>query len=118
MLFYMWSCTRISRNCLISLNEYMNHYNSYIQSIIAVKIIFIFFVVVQIYLLVKGENDSEMDKKIKYWKTKVEFVFKLLMALLLIFLFNPRTDRSVFIDKETKILLFLFGIILILTTEV
>jgi len=37
------------------------------------------------------------------------------MALLLIFLFNPGTDRSVLIDKETKILLFLFGIILIIT---
>ena len=79
---------------------------------------FMIFVVVQIYLLVKGKKDSELDKKIKYWKTKFEFVFKLLMALLLIFLFNPRTDRSVLIDKETKIMLFLFGIILIITTEV
>ena len=96
----------------------MNYYNAYIQSIIVVKICFIFFVLVQIYLLVKGKKDSEIDIKIKYWKTKVEFVFKLLMALLLIFLFNPRTDRSVLIDKETKIMLFLFGIILIITTEV
>ena len=95
----------------------MNYYNAYIQSIIVVKICFIFFVLVQIYLLVKGKKDSEIDIKIKYWKTKVEFVFKILMALLLIFLFNPRTDRSVLIDKETKIMLFLFGIILI-TTEV
>ena len=76
-----------------------------------------FFVLVQIYLLVKGKKDSEMDKKIKYWKNKFEIVFKILMALLLIFLFNPRTERSVLIDKETKILLFLFGIILILTTK-
>jgi L-asparagine transporter-like permease len=90
-------------------------YSAYIQSIIVVKIIFVFFVLVQIYLLVKGKKDSEMDKKIKYWKNKFENVFKLLMALLLIFLFNPGTDRSVLIDKETKILLFLFGIILIIT---
>ena len=108
----MWACTRISRNCLISLFEYMNHYNAYIQSIIAVKIIFVFFVLVQIYFLVKGKKDSEMDKKIKAWKTKVEFVFKILMSLLILFLFNPRTDRSILIDKETKILLFMFGIIL------
>ena len=76
-----------------------------------------FFVLVQIYLLVKGKKDSEVDKKIKYWKNKFEIVFKILMALLLIFLFNPRTERSVLIDKETKILLCLFGIILILTTK-
>jgi len=93
----------------------MNHYNAYIQSIIAVKIIFVFFVLVQIYFLVKGKKDSEMDKKIKAWKTKVEFVFKILMSLLILFLFNPRTDRSILIDKETKILLFMFGIILILS---
>jgi hypothetical protein len=34
---------------------------------------------------------------------------------LLIYLFNPRTDRSILIDYETKLLLFLFGIILLIT---
>ncbi len=56
-----------------------------------------------------------MDKKIKYWKHKFENVFKIMMALLIIFLFNPTTDRSVLIDNETKLLLFLFGIILIIS---
>ena len=65
--------------------------------------------------MVKGKKDSEMDIKIRYWKNKVETIFKLMMSLLLIFLFNPTTDRSVLIDNETKLLLFLFGIILIIS---
>ena len=92
-------------------------YSAYIKSIVLIKICFVFFILVQFYLLVKGKKDSEMDTKIKYWKNKCEFVFKTLMALLLIFLFNPRTDRSVLIDNETKILLCLFGVILIITTK-
>jgi hypothetical protein len=93
----------------------MDKYSAYIQSIMVVKIIFMFFLLVQIYLLIKGKKDSEMDKKIKYWKHKFENVFKIMMALLIIFLFNPTTDRSVLIDNETKLLLFLFGIILIIS---
>ena len=92
-------------------------YSAYIKSIILVKLCFLFFILVQIYLLLKGKKDSEMDTKIKYWKNKFEFVFKTLMALLLIFLFNPNTDRSVLIDNETKILLCLFGVILLITTK-
>ena len=92
-------------------------YSAYIKSIILVKLCFLFFILVQIYLLLKGKKDSEMDTKIKYWKNKFEFIFKTLMALLLIFLFNPNTDRSVLIDNETKILLCLFGVILIITTK-
>ena len=92
-------------------------YSAYIKSIILIKIFFVFFILVQFYLLVKGKKDSDMDTKIKYWKNKCEFVFKTLMALLLIFLFNPLTDRSVLIDNETKILISLFGVILLMTTK-
>ena len=58
-----------------------------------------------------------MDKKIHMIKTKVENVFKVLMSLLLIYLFNPRTDRSILIDYQTKLLLCLFGIILLITMK-
>jgi hypothetical protein len=70
-----------------------------------------------IYLKVKGETESDLDKKIMYWKERFEFIFILLMAMLLIYLFNPRTDRIVMIDGETKILLYLFGFVLLITAK-
>jgi hypothetical protein len=39
------------------------------------------------------------------------------MSVLLIYLFNPRTERSVMIDYETKLLLYLFGFILLITAD-
>jgi hypothetical protein len=70
-----------------------------------------------IYLKSKGEEGSDLDKNIEFWKERFEFIFIILMAILLIYLFNPRYNNQVVIDKEMKILLFLFGIILIITAK-
>ena len=85
--------------------------------IIAIKLGFILMAISHIYLKSKGEEDSDLDKKFKYWKERFEFIFIILMAILLIYLFNPRYNNQVVIDKEMKILLFLFGIILIITAK-
>lgn len=92
-------------------------YHIYLKSIIFCKIIIILLILAEIYLWVKGKKTSEIDKKLHVVKTKVENVFKVLMSLLLIYLFNPRTDRSILIDYETKLLLCLFGIILLITMK-
>ena len=92
-------------------------YHIYIKSIIFFKIILILLILVELYLWAKGKKESDMDKKIHMIKTKVENVFKVLMSLLLIYLFNPRTDRSILIDYQTKLLLCLFGIILLITMK-
>jgi len=89
----------------------------YITFIFLIKIGFIILAISHLYYKTKGQENTETDKKILYWKERFEFIFIALMALLLIYLFNPRTDRSVIIDKETKILLYLFGFILILTAK-
>jgi surface polysaccharide O-acyltransferase-like enzyme len=39
------------------------------------------------------------------------------MAILLIYLFNPITSQSIVITGHTKILLYLFGILLLVTTN-
>ena len=90
-------------------------YHLYLKSIIFCKIILVLLILAEVYLWLKGKKESEMDKKIKHIKSKVEKAFKILMSLLLVFLFNPRTDRSILIDYETKFLLCLFGIILLIT---
>jgi hypothetical protein len=39
------------------------------------------------------------------------------MSGLLIYVFNPRVDRSILVDNETKVLLYLFGFILLITAK-
>jgi len=95
----------------------MNKYDSYIIFIIIVKIGFILMAISHIYLKVKGKENSDIDKTVIYWKERFEFIFVFLMSLLLIYLFNPRHDNTKLIDTETKILLYLFGFILLLTAK-
>ena len=95
----------------------MTSYNAFITFIIIIKIIFVIFAVSHVYLKIKGEENSKTDKTAVYWKERLEFIFKILMAILLIWLFNPRTQKAVLIEGETKLLLYLFGFILIITAE-
>ncbi len=89
----------------------------YITFIFLIKVGFILMALTHIYLKAKGEEKSSLDKKILYWKERFEFIFITFMSILLIYLFNPRVDKSILIDKETKILLYLFGFILLITAK-
>ena len=95
----------------------MNYFTSYIYFIIGIKIIFILLSITHIYLKVKGEADTDLDKNIIYWKERIEFVFIILMALLLIYVFNPRIPHTNLLNYEVKLLFYLFGIILIITSD-
>jgi len=70
-----------------------------------------------IYLKFKHRENTEIYKTFFYWKGRVEFVFIILMALLLMYLFNPRQNRLFMINRETKMLLYLFGVVLIITAD-
>lgn len=95
----------------------MEKYNLYVTLIILIKIGFIILAISHLYLKIKKQEHSETDKKILFWKERFEFMFIALMAVLLIYLFNPRTDNMSMIDYETKILLYLFGFILLITAK-
>ena len=95
----------------------MDKYTLYIYLIFAVKIGFVIMTIYHILLKVKGKSESDLDKKIIYWKERFEFIFILLMSILLVYLFNPRKDRATMIDGETKILLYLFGFVLLITAK-
>jgi hypothetical protein len=95
----------------------MDKYNIYVTFIFLIKIGFILMAVTHIYLKAKGKEKSDLDKKILYWKERFEFIFIALMSILLIYVFNPRTDRTILLDKETKLLLYLFGFILLITAK-
>lgn len=89
----------------------------YIYLIFAIKIGFILMAATHVYLKVKKRENTDLDKKIVYWKERFEFVFIFLMACLLIYLFNPRNPKPQIIDKESRILLYLFGFVLLITAK-
>ena len=62
-------------------------------------------------------GDKAVDEQILYWKNRIDFIFNITMAILLFFIFNPFYDNIYLIDKETKLLFYLFGIILIITAK-
>ena len=95
----------------------MKYFDMYITFAFFVKILFIILALINILLKLKGKRDSKLDIIIQYWKERVEFVFVTSMAILMIYLFMPKTNRVYMIDKETKFLFFLFGIILLITAK-
>jgi hypothetical protein len=96
---------------------YMSYFHSYIQFIIFIKFLFIVLAISHIYMKMNNKADSDLDKKIVYWKKRDEFIFEVLMALLLIYLFNPMYDHKELFDSHVKILLFIFGFILLITAK-
>jgi hypothetical protein len=95
----------------------MNYFKSYIFLLFVLKIIFILLASINLYLKIKGKESNELYKTSYYWKGRVEFIFTIFMALFMIYLFNPRINRIYMINGETKILLYLFGIVLLVTAD-
>ena len=108
----------------------------YIFFIFLIKLIFIILAITNLYLkkqipVEEKENQEtqenkktdkikkqiELREKIENWKKHIELLFKFLMSLLLIYIFNPRYNRVHLINYEAKLLFFLFGIILIVTAQ-
>jgi len=91
--------------------------NLFITIIIITKLLFIILSLIHIYLKKIKKTNSDLDKKILFLKERIEFIFILFMSILLIHLFNPFSPKSVEVKGETKLLLFLFGIILIISAN-
>jgi prepilin signal peptidase PulO-like enzyme (type II secretory pathway) len=112
----------------------MSLLDKYVNFIFLIKILFLILAILNLYLkkkIPREEKDKNKDKqkseeikkqiatqqKIEYWRTRIELLFKFLMALLLIYIFNPSQNRTYLIDYETRLLFFLFGFILIFTAD-
>jgi hypothetical protein len=96
----------------------MNYFDLYITFIFAIKIIFLGLAIYKVYIEHIEPKNTKKIEEIKYWKESVETLFKGTMAVLLIILFNPRgTKEVVKLDYETRLLLYLFGFILLLTAD-
>jgi hypothetical protein len=93
----------------------MKYFDMYITLIFIVKIAFIFLAVYGLYMKAKKSTDKKLIETVKLWKERFEFIFITLMSILLLYLFYPKANRLGMIDKETKIILYLFGFVLLLT---
>jgi hypothetical protein len=70
-----------------------------------------------VYFRIQGQKDEKIDLSIQLWRDRVEFVFKILMSLLIIYLFNPMDSRQKLLTTETKFLLYIYGFILLITAD-
>lgn len=69
---------------------------------------------------ISEELTDEYDEDILYWKHVTEFIFILCMSILLIYHFYPDNgtiQRPIMVDKETRLLFLLYGVILIFTAD-
>jgi hypothetical protein len=95
----------------------MNSYQKFIYFIIIIKFLFILLSISDLFFIFNYGKDSNLHKISEFWKKRVEYIFTILMAILLIFLFNPKNNKHLLIDNDTKLLLYLFGIVLLFTSN-
>lgn len=80
--------------------------------LLILKILIIVLWILDIYLQYTPPQDRVLDiLQEQFWANRVTFIFEMLIAFLLIYLFNPFYPRP--ITKMTKLTLFLFGIMTI-----
>ena len=91
----------------------MNKLDFFVYFIYAIKILFILSAVTHILLKHKGKENTRLYKNVVYLKKQFEFVFVFCMAILSIYIFNPRNKNNEVNRGDIKLLYFLFGFILL-----
>ena len=95
----------------------MNHYDYFILFVFLSKILFVVCGVWHFLLVKKNKGENELSIKLAIWKEYFEFIFVVSMALLCLYLFNPLTEIRPAINKETRVLLFIFGWIILINCK-
>ena len=93
----------------------MKYFDMYIILILLVKVAFILLSLYRLYVKTKHPENEKLLDTLDKLKERTEFIFITIMSILLIYLFDPRVNRLNMVDKETKLLLYLFGFVLLLT---
>jgi len=94
----------------------MDYLQIYIGIIFIIKIAFLILSVYHVHLKRKEPN-SKHEQNIDISKNILEFIFKILMSILLIYLFNPNYKKEIKLNYETKLLLFVFGFVSIFSAD-
>jgi len=99
--------------------EYMKSsaWDSFIVFIIIVKILFVVFAALEIYYKVEKKQDTVWSNWALYWKERLEFIFIISMAIVCIILFNPFSKGPLVLDEHVRLLLFVYGFIILITSN-
>ena len=101
----------------------MNIYKSFLYLIIFIKIIFISSTLILKWIEYKTNHNSQYKPStsiintLEFWKERSEFIFIACMSVLLLYLFNPRNYTKGTLDYETRLLLFLYGFIILIKAD-
>lgn len=92
-------------------------YDYFIVFILLIKLIYGILISIHLYLKIKGRDGDKYDSKIVFYKDQLEVVFVISMSILLLYLFYPKHVNPPEIDTQTRLLLFLYGIIILFTLD-
>jgi len=81
------------------------------------KIMFIIFSLISLYLQVTNKTDTELYRIIFISRRQIRFLFDVLMSILLIYVFYPRNVKTYLINKETALLFYIFGFLLLINAN-
>ena len=95
----------------------MKLYHACLTFIMCVKMILVFLIIYCEYLKIKEPKNKQKLAKATYWEERIEFIFKSLMSCLIIYLFNPIFGKPEKMDAETRIMLTIFGYVLLMTAD-
>jgi hypothetical protein len=87
-----------------------------IYIILIVKLFYVIFTLSDIYLE-KVKKNMDKNDFTSIWKDRTDFIFTALMSLLLLIIFNPWYNNTYLMNREMKLLFFIFGIISITTAN-
>lgn len=89
-------------------------FDSLVIFAIFVKILFVLFAILEFYSKIKHKSWASWAL---YWKQRTEFIFIIAMAFICIVLFNPFSSGELVVDRHVRVLLFIYGIIILITSN-
>jgi hypothetical protein len=95
----------------------MNKLDLFVYFIYGIKILFILSAVASILLKHTNKENTLLYKNVVYLKGHFEFVFIICMAILLIYVFNPRNKNGHIHREDIRFLFYLFGFVLLIDAD-
>ena len=94
--------------------QFISSLDYFVFFIIFIKIVFVISAVGHL-ILSHLSIGQKLDSALVYWKERTEFIFIISMSILLIYTFRINHEKP--INKETALLFYLFGWILLITAK-
>jgi len=102
---------------MISGMKFNKWYDYFILFILIIKLIYIILALIHFYLKIKGRDGDQYDLKIVFYKDRLEIIFVISMSILLLYLFYPKHITPPEIDTQSRLFLFLYGVIILFTLD-